>query len=267
MGRAASVFRGLCGCLCLVLWSVGAQARDTVRLTNGEWPPYLSEHFVHFGLASRIVSEAFALEGITVEYGFFPWARSLKQAEDGDWDGSVVWRASDERAQKFYISDEVVPDKVVFFHLKNTPFDWSTVESLQGIRIGATLSYGYGSAFDAAEAARQIQVERAPNDEINLRKLLGGRFQVFPVNVDVGYYMLRLHFKDEDAALFTHHPRPLTEAPLRLLLSKKVEGNEQLMKLFNRGLKRLRDSGKVGQYTAESRRGLYLGAGGVSAPK
>lgn len=259
MVRSAVVLRWLVGLWCWGALSLGVQAKDTVRLTNGEWPPYLSERFLHFGLASRIVTEAFALEGVKVEYGFFPWARSLKLAQDGDWDGSVVWRGSEERAQKFYISDEVVPDKVVFFHLKRTPFDWKTVDGLQGVRIGATVSYQYGSDFDAADAAGKLQVERAPNDETNLRKLMGERFQVFPINVDVGYYMLRLQFKEDEVALVTHHPKPVTEAPLRLLLSKKVAGNEQLMALFNRGLKRLRDSGKIDQYTTESRKGLYMG--------
>ncbi len=42
-----------------------------------------------------------------------------------------------------------------------------------------------------------------------------------------------------------------------LLLSKKLEGNEQLMKSFNQGLKRLKKSGKVEQYFAESQRGEY----------
>lgn len=262
MNKVASVLRLLCLFLGLFSISPGTRAGDTVRLTNGEWPPYLSEQFKHFGLASRIVTEAFALEGVKVEYGFFPWARSLKLAEDGEWAGSVVWRASEERAEKFYISDEVVPDKVVFFHLKRSPFDWKTVASLKGVGIGATLSYQYGPAFDAADAARQITVERAPNDETNMRKLLGERFQVFPVNVDVGYHMLHQLFNEEQIALFTHHPKPLTEEPLRLLLSKKVAGNEQRMNLFNRGLKRLRESGKIDQYTAESRSGLYMGARG-----
>lgn len=264
MKSTAFILRLLCLFLCLFSVSPGVRAGETVRLTNGEWPPYLSEQFKHFGLASRIVTEAFALEGVKVEYGFFPWARSLKLAEDGDWAGSVVWRASEDRAEKFYISDEVVPDKVVFFYLKRNPFDWKTVASLKGVRIGATLSYQYGPAFDAAAAARQIDVERAPTDETNMRKLLGERFQVFPINVDVGYHMLRLHFKEEQIALFTHHPRPVTEEPLRLLLSKKVVGNEQLMNLFNRGLKRLRESGKIDQYTAESRSGLYMVSGGAA---
>lgn len=263
MKRAARILRTtLCLFFCFFALIPCVRAAEIVRLTNGEWPPYLSEHFKYFGLASRIVTEAFALEGVKVEYGFFPWPRAYKLAEVGDWDGTVVWRSSDERAEKFFISDEVVPDKVVFFHLKRNAFDWKAMADLKGVQIGATTSYDYGSAFAAAETTHQIDVKRVYSDEINLSKLLAGRIQVFPINVDVGYHMLRLNFKEEEVALFTHHPRPVTEEPLRLLLSKKVAGNEQLMAVFNRGLKRLRESGKVEQYTIESRGGRYIGLAG-----
>ncbi len=55
-----------------------AQTSKTIRLTNGEWQPYLSKDTPHRGFASHIVIEAFALVGVEVEYGFFPWKRSFK---------------------------------------------------------------------------------------------------------------------------------------------------------------------------------------------
>ena len=114
--------------------SVGAlaQTQDTIRLTNGEWPPFLSEHAPHHGFASHIITEAFALVGVEVEYGFFPWKRSFKLAKEGKWDGSAVWWENEERRKLFYFTDLVVPTKVVFFHLKSTEFDWTTYEDLRG---------------------------------------------------------------------------------------------------------------------------------------
>ncbi|MEE9297196.1 MAG: amino acid ABC transporter substrate-binding protein, partial [Phycisphaerae bacterium] len=64
-----------------------AQTSKTIRLTNGEWQPYLSKDSPHHGFASHIVTEAFALVGVEVEYGFFPWKRSFKLAKEGTWDG------------------------------------------------------------------------------------------------------------------------------------------------------------------------------------
>ncbi len=73
------------------LFSTALYAETTIRITNGEWEPYLSEHCYKYGLASHIVSEAFRLEGINVEWGFFPWKRSYEWAKDGSWDASAVW--------------------------------------------------------------------------------------------------------------------------------------------------------------------------------
>jgi polar amino acid transport system substrate-binding protein len=69
--------------------------------------------------------------------------------------------------------------------------------------------------------------------------------------------MINSLFREEDAQLFTHHPQPIKDAPFSLILSKKVEKNKQLLELFNRGLKRLRESGKVDQYLADLYRGEY----------
>lgn len=58
--------------ICIVIFSLSSLANsETVRLANGEYPPYCSEHLPHYGIWSHIVTEAFALKGLTVEYEFF----------------------------------------------------------------------------------------------------------------------------------------------------------------------------------------------------
>lgn len=243
--------------LALFTVSYGAIAQETVRLTNGEWPPYQSEHLKYYGLASRIVTEAFALEGIHVEYGFFPWNRAFMLAKKGRWNGTLVWSYSEDRAKDFYFSDPVIYSKWVFFHLKTTPFDWSTIDDLKDFKIGATIGYDYGKDFQEAEKAGRIDVQRVARDEQNFVKLFKGRIHIFPQDVDVGYVMINTIFTEEEAQSFTHHPRPIKDAPFSLLLSKEVERNKQLLEVFNRGLKRLRESGKVEQYLSEFYAGGY----------
>ncbi len=93
-------------------------AEETIRLTNGDWAPYMSKNLKHYGITSHIVTEAYKLEGIKVKYGFFPWARGKLLAQDGKWDGATGWSYSDERAKHFLYSDSIMEFKVVFFHLK-----------------------------------------------------------------------------------------------------------------------------------------------------
>ena len=56
--------------------SAGAD-QETIRLATEEYPPYTSKHLANYGLASHIVTDAFALEGVQTEYSFFPCARAL----------------------------------------------------------------------------------------------------------------------------------------------------------------------------------------------
>ena len=71
-----SVISFVLSALLLSSWGAGAlaQTQDTIRLTNGEWQPYLSQDVAHHGFASHVVTEAFAQVGVDVEFGFFPWA-------------------------------------------------------------------------------------------------------------------------------------------------------------------------------------------------
>ncbi len=84
-----------------------------------------------------------------------------------------------------------------------------------------------------------------------------GRIDVFPGEVMVTYAQIRDTFPEEQAALFTHHPKSITERRQFLLLSKKVPGNEQMLDRFNEGLRQLKESGKYDQIIADALAGKY----------
>ncbi|NNG01264.1 MAG: transporter substrate-binding domain-containing protein [Desulfobacteraceae bacterium] len=244
------------GCIFLLFAFVGiCNADETIRLAGGEWPPYQSRHLKYDGVVSRIVTEAFALGGIKVEYGYFPWKRSYTLAEIGEWDGTLAWFDLPERRKDFYISDPVIDTQYVFFHRKGMAFDWKDISDLKNLRIGGTLGYDYGKAFQSAEKDGKIRIIRKPSEEENLIRLYNDKIQIFPCDVEVGYYIIREKFGPDKIDLFTHHPKPLKVAPHHVLLSKKIKRNKQLVEIFNKGLKQLKASGKYDQYLDESRRG------------
>ncbi len=251
------LFRALIIILFLTLISISANAEETIRLASGEWAPYQSKSLKHAGFASRIVTEAFALKGIKVEYGYFPWKRSYILAQGGDWDGTFLWFDTPVRREAFYISDPIIDVQYVFFYLKSFQFDWNNINDLKGIIIGATLGYNYGEAFQKAEKEKKLRLSRNYNDEKNFGFLFAEKIQIFPCELESGYETIRNHFTPEQAKSFTYHPLPLRADPHHLLLSKKVEGNKKMLEIFNAGLKRLKENGKVDQYIAESRRGEY----------
>jgi len=227
-------------------------ASDTVRITNGEWAPYLGAEEPHYGIASRIVTEAFETVGIEVEYGFFPWSRSLFLAESGEWDGTAVWFPSEERREKFHVSDPVIISEYVFFHHRDMAFDWETKEDLDSYQVGITRDYDYGQMLREAEASGAITTETVSSDELNFQKLAAGRIDLFPVDRVVGLHMKEAELTSEQAQALTWHPQPVRRAPLHLLLSREVPENEERMEAFNKGLNKLRDQNRIEHFLIEA---------------
>lgn len=228
-----------------------------ITLASGEWSPYVSENLEHEGVVSRIVREAFALKGVEVEFVYLPWKRSMEEAKIGKWHGTLPWLKNEEREEDFYFTEPIAYENVLFFYKEDSGFDWETISDLEGYKIGGTVGYFYGDEFDNAEKDGRITIERATEDEMNFQKLAAGRVDIVICEIDVGYELIDKVFPPEEAEKIVHHPRSISANPLYLLLSKNVEGNEELIEPFNRGLKRLDESGKLDQYWEESRRGDY----------
>jgi polar amino acid transport system substrate-binding protein len=237
-----------------------------IRITNGEWKPFYSENLKYYGLDSHIVTEAFASEGIRVIYGFFPWKRSYEQSKKGKWDGTVGWPYGKERENFHYYSKQPVNEgNWVFFHLKDSAFDWDNMNDVKKARIGITLGdwvMDGDDEFTKALREGKLKYDRAPRDELNFLKLNAGRIDVFPQQLDVGYEQIRMlisekKLTEDEASRITHHPEPFRKMPLYLLLSKKIARNRQMIDLFDKGFARLKESGKYDRFVDESRRGEY----------
>lgn len=252
------IFRKTIFLICFTIWMQGVSAQETIRIAIGEWQPVLSRQAPHYGFAAHVITEAFALQGIQVEYGFYPWKRAYMVAKQGaSWDGTAVWLYSDERAEDFYYSNPVVPTTMSFFHLVDVDFDWKSMEDLGDTKIGVTSGYSYGPDFDKAVGTGAIEVEESRTDRLNLQKLLRGRIEAFPGEVAVTYSLIRELFSPETAARFTHHPKALHNQPQHLLISKSDPDNERWIRLFNTGLMKLKESGRYDSIIKDSVSGKY----------
>ena len=228
-------------------------AAQSVRLTNGEWPPYTSETLPHGGLITRLVTAAFAQEGIGVQYGYFPWKRAYAYGKSGEWDGAVGWVPTVDRLADYYFSEPVIHVDSALFHLKRAPFDWTTINDLRKWRIGVAAGYSYGEQWDSAVRSGQLVVDEVATDVMNLHKLLHGRVDAVAMQVDVADYLMRQLLTPQEAAQIVRHPRRLDRAPSCLILPRRMQGAPELLARFNRGLQRLKESGAYATIVEEAR--------------
>ncbi|WP_231714632.1 substrate-binding periplasmic protein [Desulfonema ishimotonii] len=235
-----------------------AFAGEEIRLTTGEFPPFISESLKHYGPAPHIVTKAFASEGVSVRFRVFPWKRAYITAKRGEeYVGSGFWLEAERRKKDFWYSDPVYESRWAFFYLKSFRFDWNTLEDLRGIRVGVTREFTYTKELYDAIDAGTISADWVSHEYLNIRKLLKGRIDIAIFNTEVGYYLLRKE-APQNFDLLIHHPKPLVETNGHLIFTKKREDNRRLIKLFNKGLKKLKKSGEYDRIFEASRRGEYI---------
>ena len=241
-------------------------AAQSVRLTNGEWPPYTSANLPGGGVLTRLVSAAFMHEGIDVHYAYFPWKRAYAYGKGSAWDGSVGWAPTEERRADYLFSDPVLFVDSALFHRRGLAFDWKTIDDLRRWRLGAGAGYSYGEPWDSAVASGRLVIEEAADDVTNLLKLLHGRIDAMAMQVDVAETLMRLQLKPLEAAQITRHPRLLARGPVCLALSRQLPGAAELLARFNRGLQRLRQRGAYAAIVAEALQARRIDTRGAALP-
>lgn len=220
---------------------------EEVHIATGEFPPLYTEHSETNGIVLQLVSEALQTVKLEARFHFRPWARANYDAKSRRFDASCCWFAQEERAKHAHYSDPVFAYSYSFFHLRAITFDWNLVEDLTGYKLGGTGSYTYTAEFTQAEKNKIIDVQRTSSDLKNLHMLLAGRIDAFPLNTDVGYYILKHEFSKKEAESITHHPKPLMYNYVHLVAPKQSPDSLKLIDAFNRGLILLKASGRYQQ--------------------
>ncbi len=233
-------------------------AEEIIQISTGEWTPYISEKLKHNGVVSHIVSEAFALEGIKVKYSFMPWKRAMREAKVGNYEASIIWSKSEKRQKFLLYSEPVMPKRVVYFHLKSYDFKWNNLDDLKGLTVGGTIGYWYADMYEPLVKSGHLSVEWVKTDEMSLNKLMRSRIDIVALDIGAGYAMIQEEFSPKQQKLITHHPKIVNKPKYNhLVMPINQLDSKRLMKTFNRGLIKLKDSGLFDQFYEKSQQGEY----------
>lgn len=173
-----------------------ADARDIILVAD-LWCPYnCYPDSEHPGYMIDIAKAAFTPAGHKVTYRLINWARAVREARRGHFQGIVGAFRGD--APDFVFPDEPLglSGNAIFVSADN---DWryGGPESLKGMRIGAIRGYDYGDLTEALETYALVDVVGGDNAlRTNIRKLVLGRIDAFVAEVSVARYQLeRMHLQ------------------------------------------------------------------------
>ncbi|CDT01583.1 putative ABC-type amino acid transport/signal transduction systems, periplasmic component/domain [Vibrio coralliirubri] len=231
----------------LIIQPFAAHARESIKVTNGEWSPFMSPSLKHYGILSHIASEAMSEVDIEIEYGFYPWQRAYYLAKEGRWDATLGWAKTPEREEAFYFSAPIYQTQVVFFHLKTLNFDWASDADLKGINVGVMRgTYAEQKLRQIQNSGLGVLFQPVDTELQNFRKLKAARIDLVAVDKDVGLSVLEKHFQESERGRFTYHSLPFYSQTLHVLFSKKSRNGEKNLRRFNKGLEAIKESDRLG---------------------
>ena len=222
----------------------GIAAQEKVRLTNGEWAPYQSQHLPDYGAASHLMTEAFAAAGVTVEYGFFPWNRAMLLVERGAWDGTFMWVLTPERERKFLVSDPLFTIREVIFYSSDRPVSAKAASDMKGMVMGGLDSSAFGVQFNDMIENGDIIVARVRSNQQLFQMLASGRVDFVPELETSGYDAAREYLTPQQQKRISHLETLTHPWSYHLLISRTIDNGPFLIDAFNRGLAIIKENGK-----------------------
>ncbi|MCJ8318079.1 MAG: transporter substrate-binding domain-containing protein [Colwellia sp.] len=233
------------------------KAKDVISISTFEFPPEHSKTLPHQGVVSHIIELAFAQQGIKVQWQYYPIPRAFMMAKSGRTDATASFGYSRERIKGMYISDSIITSSTYFYHLKTTTFNWTKMKDLSGLRIGVTHNLNYGDDFNNAVKEQIFTVDSSQHDDLNFKKLLAGRIDIFPMTSGIAEYSLSTRFPQGSMEQITYHKKPVRVYDSYIYFPKTLPDSEYLLDQFNKGLKKLKEDGQYQKIMTNYQLGDY----------
>lgn len=230
-----------------------------MKITTGEWEPFISEKFTHGGVILHIVREAFERKNLDVKITFFSWARAVKLVDNGEWDAMAVTgsRHSKQGIHHIY-SDPVYVGRDVIFSLQSRPLKWQKFEDIRNQRFGAVLSYDYSDAYRQSVKDGRIEEVVSPKPHLLFRMLVGNRIDAFIMDRMAGNYVYNTRYRETLGDSIVHSSRPLLTLEYSVRFSGDGERSKRLHKMFNESLRDMHADGTIQRFYNNFQDGYYL---------
>lgn len=246
------ITRVLLTLFCFTLPITNVQACETISPLSSttlvlaiedSWPPYADRQGQ--GISRTLVEEALALFCIQADFKVMPYARVLREVENGDLIGgmNVTRQASTE--EKFTFGKHpILQAKASFYTLEPPLQPVTTIEQVaDGSRIGLIIDYEYGDRYE--QQRHRFSELRVDSQEQLIQLLLRGRIDATIMFDQVARYTLENAGQDPNLLFrnFQNH-----QSDIYVAFTRQFKQDEQLIKtladLLDQGVVQLKRSGR-----------------------
>lgn len=214
--------------------SLSAQG-EKLRIVTEPWAPYVYQDGETMrGLDFETTVIVFQRLGIEVQWQFLPWKRCLAMLDQGQADGALdIFHSHARENVLLYPSEPLSEVELVLFYANERPHPAQSLDALQGLTVGTSPGYLYGTAFDESGLFKR---EPAPSHEANFGKLALGRVDLVITDRRVGQHVIRqLGLEDQ----ISQAPLIINRLP-QFLAVRRGAGMDLLVQRFSAELKRFK---------------------------
>jgi polar amino acid transport system substrate-binding protein len=219
----------------------GAAHAAPVRLVTGEnYVPYTDKRLPHGGMATEIVERAFAHVARSVTLSWKPWRRGYAETRARSYDATFPYLQTDERARHFIYSSPIVELELRLFSKRDAGLDAGQPASLAGKVACQPLGWAEPPLLAALRARGQLQIIEPSDMGTCVKMVAMGRADFFVADRLQGLDAVRqqqVHDIDPGTAV-------LGSDAICLIAPRANPASAALISDFNRGLRKLRDSGE-----------------------
>lgn len=215
---------------------------DSFVFAVGEWPPFVSRESPGFGLHSKTITKVFENQGHEVVLEFYPWRRSLELTKTGALPATFSWSYLEEREVDLHYPKLPIDElnDVYFFRKDRFPdglppisFDELKAQSLTVVGVE-------GYWYETVLQKHGVVFQTVATEERAWKMLLHGRADLYIENDISGDIQKRLFLAD--AADKITRSKPFRTIPLYIMFSRKHPDAGRMMKIWEDGMTKLRDS-------------------------
>ena len=256
----------VCAGLFLAASALRAEAPLKVQMAVEEYPPLMGEKPPHGGILTRIVAEAYAKTGVTLEFHWVPNNRAIAGVMEGGYEGSFGWAHAPERDRKLLYSANMIYNfRMAFFQRRGEDYSWKKLEDLAPYRIGVTIGNHYSDEFAALQASGRLNIDPASADAFNMKKLASGRIDLFPMEQESGLMLADLTLTKAERAKIVPQSHAIWEVPVYVVINRQSPRAQELVDRFDRGYRKL-PPGRLKAMIEETRKAIQKQMKGTTAP-
>ncbi|MCD4720459.1 MAG: transporter substrate-binding domain-containing protein [Desulfobacula sp.] len=223
----------------------------TITIVADAWPPYNGlPNTSEPGYGIEIAHQVFKAAGYTVDYKIVPWNRAIIDTREGKY--NAIIGANIEDAPDFIFSEEEFGvSKRDFWARKGSSWRFTGIESLLKVRIGAIKDYSYGKELDKFFKKNKELVQYVYGQDPlvqNIKKLLSGRIDITVENKNV--FLQKAKKMGVSSQIISVGGSGSIDN-LYIAFSPKIAKSREYAEIFTKGIRKLKDSGKLEKILAK----------------